>query len=428
MDAIKTSWWGRKDLLALCVLLSLVPLLLPTIPPLVDLPGHMGRYAVQLDPAPFRDFYRFRWQFIGNLGVDLLMEPLGRLLGVELASKLIVMSIPALTVAAMIAIAREVHGEVPPTAFFAFPLAYGHPFLFGFVNFALAMALAMLAFALWLRMARLGSLKWRPYAFAVIACVVWLAHTFAWGVLGLLCFAAELYRQRDLGRNWIAAGWSAALACLPMAIPLVPMLIWRADATDTTVDWFNWYAKTLWLVMALRDRWRIFDSYSVVLLLGLIAIAIRNPWLRYSRTLGLCALILLAAFIILPRKIFGSAYADMRLMPYVIAFAVLAIRPKPEAPRIFLGHSPSQDWRFSVSALPPIRSAWSGHRRASIRRSSRSTISRTGRSRRFVRHAQLQLRMDDEPHGAHSSTRHGPQDTDFRTTNGTSRVPICCRS
>jgi hypothetical protein len=337
LNVTKPDWWSRKGLLAACVLLSFIPLLLPAIPPLVDLPGHMGRYAVQLDPAPFRAFYSFQWRVIGNLGVDLLIEPLGRLLGVELAAKLIVMSIPALTVAAMIAIAREVHGDVPPTAFFAFPLAWSHPFVFGFVNFALAMALAMLAFALWLRMVRLSALRWRPFAFAVIACVVWVTHTFGWGVLGLLCFAAELYRQRDLGRGWIAAGWASALACLPMALPLIPMLIWRADATDTTRDWFNMPKKILWLVTALRDRWQVFDSASVFILLGLIVVAIRNPWLKFARSLGLCALILLAAYLLLPRKIFGSAYADMRLIPFVIAFAVLSIRPKPGASRPLLG-------------------------------------------------------------------------------------------
>jgi hypothetical protein len=38
------------------------------------------------------------------------------------------------------------------------------------------------------------------------------------------------------------------------------------------------------------------------------------------------ALVLAVAFAMLPRIIFGSAYADMRLMPFVLAFALLAIR------------------------------------------------------------------------------------------------------
>ena len=61
------------------VLLSCVPLLWPDVPPLTDLPGHMGRYRVQLDLATSPDlqqYFGFDWQVIGNLGVDLLVEAL----------------------------------------------------------------------------------------------------------------------------------------------------------------------------------------------------------------------------------------------------------------------------------------------------------------------------------------------------------------
>ena len=177
----------------LLALLAMLPLLWPTIPPLVDLPGHMGRYRVQLDyadSATLRNFYSFKWNLIGNLGVDLLIIPLSKIFGLELGTKLIVMSIPAMMVAGLLWIAREVHGEVPPTAMFALPLAYGHPFMFGFVNFALAMALALLAFALWLRLARQGRLKLRAALFVVIGPVLWITHTFGWGTLGVLAFSA----------------------------------------------------------------------------------------------------------------------------------------------------------------------------------------------------------------------------------------------
>ncbi len=335
MGVSTTNWWTRRSVQGLCVLLALVPLIWPPIPPLVDLPGHMGRYAVQLDPAPFAGWYSFQWKLIGNLGVDLLIEPTGRLFGVELGTKLIVMTIPALAVTGLLWIAREVHGRVPPTAFFALPLMWGHPFVFGFVNFSLAMALALLGFALWLRMARTGCAKWRSFVFLPLACVVWTAHTFGWGLLGLLCFSAELVRQRDFGKTWLAAGFASALACLPMALPLVPMLVWRSGATDMTGDWFDWGTKSLWVLTTLRDRWQVFDLASLAVIVGLILMSLRHPALTFSRNLAVSALILLAVYVLLPRIIFGSAYADMRLTPYLFAIAVIAIRPKVEAsPRL----------------------------------------------------------------------------------------------
>ncbi|MEA3017765.1 MAG: hypothetical protein QOI38_2487, partial [Sphingomonadales bacterium] len=144
-------WWERRSTVALLVLLSALPLLWPDVPPLLDLPGHMGRYRVQLDgstsPA-LQHYYSFEWRLIGNLGIDLLVMPLAAVFGLELAVKLIVITIPALTVAGLLWVAREVHGRIPPTALFAVPFAYNFPFLFGFVNYALSMALALLAFGL----------------------------------------------------------------------------------------------------------------------------------------------------------------------------------------------------------------------------------------------------------------------------------------
>ena len=92
-------WWDDRRFLLIVVLLMAVPLLLPAVPPLVDLPGHMGRYRVELDighSAALQSFYSFQWQLIGNLGIDLLVVPLAPLLGLELAVKLIVMAIPVL--------------------------------------------------------------------------------------------------------------------------------------------------------------------------------------------------------------------------------------------------------------------------------------------------------------------------------------------
>jgi hypothetical protein len=180
MQGHKLHWWQTRWFVVAMVIAAVIPLLWPDIPPLVDLPGHMGRYRVQLDGAAYpwlAEWYDFRWALIGNLGVDLLIEPLAPIIGLELAVKLIIMAIPALTVSGLLWIAREVHGRIPATALFALPLAYSYPFQFGFVNFALSMALALNLFALWLRMGRLGSLKLRAIVFVPLSCALWVCHT-----------------------------------------------------------------------------------------------------------------------------------------------------------------------------------------------------------------------------------------------------------
>ena len=338
MQGHKLHWWQTRWFVVAVVIATMIPLLWPTIPPLVDLPGHMGRYRVQLDGASYpwlAEWYDFRWSMIGNLGVDLLIEPLAPIFGLELAVKLVVMAIPALTVSGLLWIAREVHGRIPATALFALPLAYGYPFQFGFVNFALSMALALNLFALWLRMGRLGAVRLRALLFVPLSCVLWICHTFGWGVLGILAFSAEMIRQHDVRKDrqsghWLGSWVRAGIGCLPLALPFAMMVLWRSGdhVTGQTMDWFNWRAKVGYLIMVLRDRWMAFDLASATVLFVILLKGVRDDRVEYSRNLLLSTLFLTAIFVLLPRIVFGSAYADMRLAPFALAIALIALRPK----------------------------------------------------------------------------------------------------
>jgi hypothetical protein len=338
------QWWERHSLHLLLIALSVVPLLYPTTPPLIDLPGHMGRYAVEMRygqvPA-LRQFYSFQWQLIGNLGVDILIIPMAKIFGLELGAKLIVILTAALTASGILWIAREVHSRVTPFAFFALPLVYGHPFLFGFINYCFALALALNAFALWLRLERLERFRVRAALFLLIAPVIWLSHAYGWGVLCLLCGSAELIHRHDKSNNWLRACVQTAIDCLPLVPPLILMVMWRTQAHvgGQTGGWFVWRAKWVYLEMTLRDRWRDFDIYSLIFVLVIIALCAAlgayaklsggRRLITYSRNLVLSSMILLTAFIFLPRSVYGSAYADMRMIPYVLIIALCGIRTWP---------------------------------------------------------------------------------------------------
>ena len=336
---IALRWWERRRVAALLALLATIPLLWPAVPPLADLPGHIANYRAELDYAhspALQHFYGFSWSLVGNLGVNLLVVPLARVIGLEPAVKAVVLLIPVLTVAGLLWVAREVHGKLPPTALFVLPLAYNFPFLFGFVNFALAMALALLALALWLRLGRKERLWLRAMLFLPIACLLWLAHVYGWGMLCVTGFSAELVHCDDRGTKRFRAVLDAGLRCLPIALAIVPMILWRSgDVGGATEGWLGIGSKLANLAMPLRDRWIWLDLPSFLMLGGLLVWAWRNPRLAFSRSLGVAAILLFCVYMVLPQRIFGSGYADMRLYPYALALALVAIRPSDTASASF---------------------------------------------------------------------------------------------
>src|SRR5690606_29167748 len=112
----------------------------------------------------------------------------------------------------------------------------------GFYNFCLALALALFAFALWVRLERKS---WRPALFVPIGLGVWLCHASGWGVLGVLVFGYEWHRRKS---------WRALLATWPLAFPAFPMLLDGAAAGGLSYGpYVLLYKWQIWL-RAMRDQ------------------------------------------------------------------------------------------------------------------------------------------------------------------------------
>ena len=99
------------------------------------------------------------------------------------------------------------------------------------------------------------------------------------------------------------------------------------DVAGTTGGLFNILTKANNILYALRDRWRWFDWLSILLVMALLVYAMVGRTMAWARGLALAAILLGLIYLLLPQRIFGSSYADMRLLPYTIATALLAIRP-----------------------------------------------------------------------------------------------------
>lgn len=322
----------RPALAAFLLLFAALPLLWPTIPPLLDVPNHISRYAIGLDyasSADFRRWFEVRHVLVGNLGADLIAGFLGKWIGVELAVKLIAIAIPVLSVAGIALIAREVHGRV--TAFTALPaiFAYNFPFSYGFLNYTLSMSMTLIAFGVWLRMGRSKRTRLRAAIFLPVGFGIWLCHMSGWGMLGLMIFSWEVADARTRGIGWGRAILSAAAACLALTAPLIPMALWSSHIPGEAIAVFHYDLGQKFAIffMSLRDGNELIDAVSMLLLCATAVLAHLRQEMQFDRRLVAVAGVLIATYIAMPPNIIGSAYADMRIAPYALMIALLAIRP-----------------------------------------------------------------------------------------------------
>lgn len=316
---------------AALVLLVCVPLLYPAVPPLTDLPAHMARFLVQTDEGRSPEiarWYGFEWRVIPNLGTDLLAQALVPRLGLEPAVKAIALAIVVLQAAGYLLLSRVVHGRVTASVLFALPLVYGEPFQYGFLNFTLATALATLALALWLTPAAAARPGARWVLFAGIASIIWVCHLAGWAVLCLTIGACELVTRLRRSEPPLRALAGGFLASSSLLLPqLVAMAVAHGDAHLPTTGFFLFHYKLRYVFDVLADRWVLFDILSAGALIAVIVVARRSPSLRLDPRLAAASGLLFGTFLVMPAWVFGSFYADMRLLPTAFALAIVAIGP-----------------------------------------------------------------------------------------------------
>ncbi len=340
-ESARAAPFGELALILLLSAAAALPTICAPVLPLVDLGGHMARYAVQLDAgrsAVLRSWYSFEWGLLPNLGVDLLVQLLAPFMGLERAVHLIVGSIPPLMVAGMLLLSRAAHGRITVNALYALPLAISLPYLYGFANFALSIALAFNAMALWITLERRPVL--RTALFVPIGFTLWVCHLVGWAVFSLVAGMTALVPGWRGGKGLVRTAFSTALMTAPLLLGPAIGALMRRDSTEAVALLANNDAprKIVWLIMAMADRWLVWDAAGAAVIAFVIYISLRSRGFAVHAGLMLSALALLGLFLLMPDTIMGSRFADMRLGPVILALFVLMSAPGPLVdPRLIRG-------------------------------------------------------------------------------------------
>lgn len=311
---LRTRWFWLSCLL-LAVLL-LVPLWSHEYPGMTDYPNHLARAQIIIDEQLYgtaHPYYVLRHVLIGNLGLDTLVPLLVHGgMDTNAALKSFAGLALLLPVAGVIALARVLQGGTPWLALLAFPLAHSRYYAWGFLNYFFALGMALLVFALWLRLRERRPRLAAP-VLALLGALVMCAHLMGFGVLALLVLSREawlLWRARPHPR-WHAS--LPALAALAACMLFYLMAFERGLGLD--MSWYDTAAGKL------RNLASPFMAYAVLPGLAVTALVVGLVlWLWRSRRLhlqpgwwapvGLFVLV----FLVMPSVIMNSHYAGSRLL------------------------------------------------------------------------------------------------------------------
>ena len=315
---------------------AFVIMMIPSYQPLVDLPAHVAHFYYSLGggrPPSIARFIEYRWQLIPTLGSEILVWALAPLIGLDLATRLVVAAVPALMAGGLVALARVVHGRVSPFTLIASTLSFNYSYTFGFLNFCLAATLALWSAALWLHLLRSGR-SWHALAFGLIVSpLLMLVHLVGWALFGIIAVGASLALALQQDRGVPRAITFTLAWTVPLAWPVAVLLLQRSNTSAGVSGWFEAGEIVRWAASVVRERWVFIDlpSAAILYLLTLAPVLLPGRF-RYAPALLVPAALTWLAVLVVPLAVFASLYANVRMIPYALALTLLAIQPKTKVP------------------------------------------------------------------------------------------------
>ncbi len=311
------------------------------IPAMSDYPNHLARmYLLAADraghPSPF---YEVKWAFYPDLAMDLIVPPLGRFIGVELAGRLFVLLAQFLVVSGAVAIEWAVKKRFDFAGFVALLFFCSFSFAWGFVNFQFGLGVALWGIAVWISLReRSGLLRFVVHIAFFVALLV--AHLLTLGIYG---FALGVYECWRAYRNRPSFALFARDALLLAAPAIVGAAVFFAvgGSVGEQGDYWGLTQKYLWPFMAI-------DGYSNLLSASLCALSMILLWrlaragaLRFENAGAWMAAGFLALYLAMPQILRHTFFVDIRI---VVAAALIL-------PGFLSVHFPNERWRRRSSLL-----------------------------------------------------------------------------
>lgn len=324
-----------------------LPLALHSALPLEDLPNHMARHHVMANPdvAALQGYYEISAAIVPNSAVDLLWRLTGYPVAVEQFSRIITGVQGVMLVAAVMLLARVLHGRWTAWSAASGLFLWNAQLLFGLQNFTFTLPFALLALALWLAAER-WPLWQRVMTFLPITLLLYVMHFFGFAVLAIAVFGRQLQQLlQSPGPRGPLLATSLALAVpflLPLGWLLFDIAFGPANPAGSLTTYDNIAQRPFLLLTPFLDAYGDGSAWftwtgaaaGLLVLACLLTLLIRRTGARLvldDRLKG-PVLALLVACLLVPEWLNGVATVHLRL-PLPLLAILLAGTRWVDAPR-----------------------------------------------------------------------------------------------
>ena len=323
-------WWLAASALAVALAL---PFFFVDVPPVLDYPNHLARYFVLAHPDDpvLSQIYSPHWGLMPNLGMDLLGAGLLKIVDVHVGGRLLLALSALVPVIGVIVYSRAAFGRFSYWPLASGVLAFNGVFHLGFMNFLLALGLALVAAAGWMKLRRRETI-WPAAAFgAAAAAMLFFCHLFGVALFALLIGAEETSRLLAARRGGrLTPGGVVRSAGLLMFAGAPALVLYLASplasgaAAPAAIAGAGY---KLWVLLT------PFMTTSVDLTLWtalIVLVAIGLGWRRMQLAPGFVIAfgILLVAYVVAPSAIKGGTFVDVRLAVMLGLLLFAGLRPR----------------------------------------------------------------------------------------------------